>query len=61
MADIADIRIRLLTATQPEELLTAALEAFTLALAVRHARQFPICWPGRQFRVSAPQRPVSPP
>ena len=41
MADIADIRTRLLTATQPEELLTAALEAFTLALAVCHARQDP--------------------
>jgi hypothetical protein len=41
MADIADIRIRLLAATQPEELLTAALEAFTLALAVCHAHQDP--------------------
>ena len=41
MADIADISTRLLTAKQPEELLTAALEAFTLALAVCHARQDP--------------------
>jgi hypothetical protein len=39
MADIADIRIRLLAATRPEDLLTAALEAFNLALAVCHARQ----------------------